>query len=225
MKPYVICHMTISLDGRTIPGRWRPKGAHSPDLYDRLHNQLGCDGWIVGRTTGQEFAKSSAYSRSSSEHFPRTSWIARPNSSAYGVVLDAHGKIAWGRSDIGGDPIVVVLAESVPDAHLVALREESVSYIFAGKHELDLSLALETLNGELGIRRLLLEGGGNANGSFLNAGLIDEISLLIVPAVDGSSGVPALFEGTSTPIEAITLESCELMESGTAWLRYRVKAS
>ena len=30
----------------------------------------------------------------------------------YGVVLDAQGKIGWGRSDIGGDPIVVVLTEA-----------------------------------------------------------------------------------------------------------------
>jgi hypothetical protein len=27
---------------------------------------------------------------------------------------------AWGRSDIGGDPIVVVLSEAVSDAHLAA---------------------------------------------------------------------------------------------------------
>ena len=34
----------------------------------------------------------------------------------------AHGKIAWGRADIGDDPIVVVLAEKVSDAHLAGLR-------------------------------------------------------------------------------------------------------
>ena len=48
-------------------------------------------------------------------------------------MLDAHGKIGWGRSDIGGDPIVVVLTEQVSDAHLAGLRSENVSYIFAGK--------------------------------------------------------------------------------------------
>jgi riboflavin biosynthesis pyrimidine reductase len=67
-------------------------------------------------------------------------------------VLDPHGKIAWGRVDIGGDPIVAVLTNQVKDAHLAGLREDGVSYIFAGARELDLNLALEVLNHELALR-------------------------------------------------------------------------
>jgi hypothetical protein len=70
----------------------------------------------------------------------------------------------WGRSDIGGDPIVVVLSENVSDAHLAGLRSEGVSYIFAGKSQLDLALTLDILNRELGVKRLLLEGDGGTNG-------------------------------------------------------------
>jgi hypothetical protein len=66
------------------------------------------------------------------------------------VVLDAHGRIAWGRADIGGDPIVAVLTEQVSDAHLGGLRKDGVSYIFAGEHDLDLRLTLEILNQERG---------------------------------------------------------------------------
>jgi riboflavin biosynthesis pyrimidine reductase len=94
----------------------------------------------------------------------------------------AHGKIGWGRSDIGGDPIVVVLSEAVSDAHLAGLRGEGVSYIFAGKSELGLALALDNLNRELGLKRLLLEGGGGAYGAFLRAGLVDELNLILCPA-------------------------------------------
>ena len=101
---------------------------------------------------------------------------------AWGIALDAQGKIAWGRSDIGGDPIVAVLTERISDARLAGLRQDGVSYIFAGEQELDLALALEILNRELGLERLLLEGGGGSNGAFLRAGLIDEISLAICPA-------------------------------------------
>ena len=110
---------------------------------------------------------------------------------AYGVVLDAQGKIGWGRSDIGGDPIVVVLTEAVPDAHLAGLRGEGVSYIFAGKSELDLALAVEILNRELGVKRLLLEGGGGANGAFLRAGLVDELNLILCPASTAPRARPA----------------------------------
>jgi riboflavin biosynthesis pyrimidine reductase len=61
-----------------------------------------------------------------------------------------------------------------------------------GIQELDLGLALEVLNRELGLQRLLLEGGGSSNGSFLRAGLIDEISVAICPAVDGAKGAQHL---------------------------------
>jgi riboflavin biosynthesis pyrimidine reductase len=81
-----------------------------------------------------------------------------------------------------------VLTERVSDAHLAGLRQDGVSYIFAGEQELDPGLALEILNRELGLERLLLEGGGGSNGAFLRAGLIDEISLPICPAVDGAKG-------------------------------------
>jgi riboflavin biosynthesis pyrimidine reductase len=198
-------------------------------LFERLHDELGGDAWLIGRVTGQEFAKGKTYPATTDQSFPREAWFARRDAKAYGVVLDAQGKIAWGRSDIGGDPIVAVLTEQVSDAHLAALRGEDVSYIFAGSTELDLSLVLETLNRELGVRRLLLEGGGGANGAFLRAGLVDEISLVVCPAVDGAKGAPSVFDsgealsGPTAPVEAMTLESSQVLDGGAVWLRYRLR--
>lgn len=94
MKPHVICHMGSSVDGRTLPGRWRPHGSLVSGLYERLHEELKGDAWLVGRTTGQELAKATAYAQRADQHFPRESWIAQRGAKAYGVVLDAHGKIS-----------------------------------------------------------------------------------------------------------------------------------
>jgi riboflavin biosynthesis pyrimidine reductase len=230
MKPHVICHMTASVDGRTLSSRWRPEGSMAGALFERLHDELAGDAWLIGRVTGQEFAKrKKPYPASTTETFPRQSWFARRDAKAYGVVLDADGKIVWGRSDIGGDPIVVVLSEKVSDAHLAGLRGEAVSYIFAGKSHIDLALTLEILNGELGIKRLLLEGGGGANGAFLRAGLVDELSLILCPAVDGAKGAPAVFDSTEAetaqraPVKAMTLESSQALDGGAMWLRYRMQ--
>lgn len=229
MKPNVICHMVTSIDGRVWASRWRPAENRMPGLFERLHEQLGNSSWLIGRVTGSEFAKGERYPDTANARFPREPWFARRDAAAYGIALDAQGKIAWGRSDIGGDPIVVVLTEAVSDAHLAGLRKEGVSYIFAGERELDLPLALEILNRELGIERLLIEGGGISNGSFLRAGLIDEISLVICPAVDGARGVPHVFDSRDedadarAPIEAMTLESAEVLQGGAVWLRYRLK--
>ena len=52
MKPYVICLMACSVDGRTLPSRWRPKGA-AGDVFERVHEELAGDVWLIGRVTGQ----------------------------------------------------------------------------------------------------------------------------------------------------------------------------
>jgi riboflavin biosynthesis pyrimidine reductase len=229
MKPYVICHMNSSVDGRILGSRWRPAENRMAGLFERIHEELGSGSWLIGRVTGSEYARAQAYPSPTDQTYPREPWFSRRDRKAYGIALDAQGKIAWGRSDIGGDPVVAVLTEQVSDAHLAGLRQDRVSYIFGGERELDLGLVLETLNRELGIERLLLEGGGGSNGSFLRAGLIDEISLAICPAIDGAKGAPSIFDssdrdaGRPAPIAAMTLASTEVLEDGVVWLRYRLQ--
>src|SRR5258708_36771874 len=115
MKPHVICLMASSVDGRTLHSRWRPKGSGG-ELFERVHDELIGDAWLVGRVTGQEFAKGKPYPASPKETFPCEPWFARRGAKAYGVVLDAHGKIGWGRSDHRSDPNVFVPSQSVSDA-------------------------------------------------------------------------------------------------------------
>src|SRR5215469_13923461 len=228
MKPHVACIVTASIDGRTLLSRWSPDPAHLRGLFERVHDELGCDAWLIGRTTGREYAKREAYPPSTSETFPREHWFATRDAKVYGVVLDAHGKVAFGRSDIGGDPIVAVLTKAVTDAHLAGLRSEGISYIFAGETDLDLGLALDILNRELGIKRLLVEGGGTTNGSFLRAGLIDEVHLVLNPTIDGTKGAPSAFDAPEgdaarAPLAKMTLESTQPLDNGALWLRYRLQ--
>ena len=130
---------------------------------------------------------------------------------------------------MGGDPVVVLLTERVSDAHLAGLRGDGVGYLFAGEEQLDLKQAVSALGRELGIDHLLLEGGGHLNGAFLRAGLVDEISLMLVPAIDGTGGAPATFDGpesegkVSLPLRGLTLEHHELLNGGIVWLRYSLE--
>ena len=57
MKVHVICHMGASIDGKTLLSRWRPEGNTGAATFEKLHDALAGDAWIVGRTTGQEFSK------------------------------------------------------------------------------------------------------------------------------------------------------------------------
>jgi 5-amino-6-(5-phosphoribosylamino)uracil reductase len=84
------------------------------------------------------------------------------------------------------------------------------------------------LGAQFGLKTLLLEGGGVINGTFLKAGLIDEISLLIYPGIDGLSGVPSIFEyhgqSDERPASGQSLRhiSTQTIEDGFIWARYLV---
>ena len=84
-----------------------------------------------------------------------------------------------------------------------------------------------TIDGRiLGIRRLMLEGGGTFNGAVLHAGLVDEISQVVVPVVDGGRGVTTIFDIPGDPprkaAAALRLKSYRKLPGGVSWFRYRV---
>jgi riboflavin biosynthesis pyrimidine reductase len=87
-----------------------------------------------------------------------------------------------------------------PDKTTAGFTDERLAKRRAGRsgcrRRADIHLALDILNGELGIKRLLLEGGGSANGPFLRAGLIDEINLAIFRAVNGTKVAPCVFDSS-----------------------------
>jgi 2,5-diamino-6-(ribosylamino)-4(3H)-pyrimidinone 5'-phosphate reductase len=98
-----------------------------------------------------------------------------------------------------------------------------VSYHLAGAREIDLALALEKIGARFGVRTLMLEGGGSINGSMIRAGLVDEVSVLVTPVVDGRVGTPSLFdvEGDSSRPRRLALDAVERRADDVLWLRYR----
>jgi riboflavin biosynthesis pyrimidine reductase len=220
--------MLSSVDGSVQSRRWAPR-QEGATLFEKLHEEMDSDAWLVGRTTGAEFARrDEPYPAYDGPPIPREDWMAVARADAWGVVLDAHGKIAWGMSDIGGDPIVVVLTRQVSDRHLAGLRADNVSYLFGGEETIDLPGVLETLNTKLGVERLMMEGGGGANGAMLRAGLIDALHLVVVPAVDGARTSPHVFdvddaEDGALPIREMTLEDAQPLEHGCVLLKYRFR--
>jgi riboflavin biosynthesis pyrimidine reductase len=105
------------------------------------------------------------------------------------------------------------------------LREKGISYIVAGGLHVALDTAVSLLAAHFGIRTLLLEGGGHINGAFADAGLVDEVSLLLVPGIDGHKTVPAVFDGMSLSTQIavpLKLKSVERRKKDALWIRYDV---
>jgi riboflavin biosynthesis pyrimidine reductase len=229
MKPQIICHMLASLDGGLHPSRFTtsPDGSRAElsSLYEQIHGDLAGDAWIVGRVTMAEMSKADAHPPSRSDKVDRPYHFAESRAGSYAVALDASGKVHFSKPDIGGDHVVMLLGHDVADSHLAELASDGVSYIVAETADIDLAEMLDVLGRELGIRRLLLEGGAAINGSFFAAGLVDELSLLVAPAIDGRAANQGFVEfgeaGLANKVQ-LSLKGCEALAHGLVHLRYAV---
>ena len=235
-RPYLICHMMGTIDGRIQGDRWSlspPAGRQ----YEAVHALFKADAWMCGRRTFQvdflDQARDATFSRKA--EVPPGDFIAKAlvpvkigksGRPVYAIAVDSFGKIRWESSDMRGDRLVVLTTGKAPSGYLADLRAKSISYLICGKSEVDFDSALTRLGGQFGIRKLMLEGGGGVNGALLAAGLINEISLLVCPFADGARGLPTVFDlpeakpgKMATPLRLI---SAKPRPGGVVWLRYRV---
>jgi riboflavin biosynthesis pyrimidine reductase len=223
--PYVICHMIPSLDGRIVTRRWQ-MAKRGYDTYERTHQALQRDAWIIGRVSMQPYAgKSRVPVRKAGVAIPRTDHVAPHSAKTYAIAIDVTGKLTWKVNHVDGEHVITVLGTQVSDDYLAFLRARGVSYVFGGKKTINLPRVLDKLRRLFGIKRLLLEGGGAINGSFLAANLIDEMSVVVAPVVDGAVGMPSLIDcpAGSNAVRHLKLIACEALPGDLVWLRYKVK--
>jgi hypothetical protein len=120
MRPYIICHMGTSIDGRLHPSRFtRAAAGISWDVlrghYEKVHETFEADGWIVGRKTMSEMAKGTERSMASAPKLPREIHIAAPRGRKLAIAIDPSGRAHYGKDNVGGDHAVAVLGEQVSD--------------------------------------------------------------------------------------------------------------
>ena len=194
--------------------------------YEATGAMLGGNAWICGRTTMQQhFAEAEPFVSATGKPAGAPSVHVARRAESYAISVDTVGKLRWAGGDLDGDHLICVLSERVPEDYLAMLREKGISYVVAGASSVDLAQALDRLGEHFGIRTLLLEGGGHINGAFLEAGLVDEVSLLLVPGIDGRPGIPAVFDGAGLkPAAAVPLklQSVERRANDGLWIRYEV---
>jgi len=224
MRPYIICHMLSSVDGKIDGDALR--AVTGSGEYEATGAMLKGDAWVCGRTTMQQhFAEEELFvSALNKPAGPQSVYVAR-RAKSYAVSIDTTGKLRWSGSDIDGDHLICVVSERVPEDYLSMLRKKEISYIVTGATSVDLARAVDLLGEHFGIKTLLLEGGGHINGAFLEAHLVDEVSILVVPGIDGRRDIPAVFDGVNPAIkEAVPLKlrSVEQRKNDALWIRYTV---
>lgn len=201
-RPYVICHMLTSVNGK-IDGEFMsaPECGEAFAEYGNLRKKFDCSATLYGTTT-----MLGGFSDGLAENvpscgikIPRHDFQAPNEIKNYIVSVDPKGILGFesGYIEKKNRPkahVVEVLLETVSDDYLAYLRNSGISYIFAGKYNLDCGLMLEKLYKLFGIERLLAAGGGLMNWSLIREDLIDELSIVIAPAADGNSSTATIFE-------------------------------
>jgi 2,5-diamino-6-(ribosylamino)-4(3H)-pyrimidinone 5'-phosphate reductase len=224
-KPYVICHMLGSVDGRIKQDIWGFSDHHK--YFEETAEKIPADAWLVGRVTMQEFSSKKNYTISNElGDFLKKDFVANQPSKSYAVVIDPKGKCLWDNNMVSTEHVIEVLTEQVTAGYIEHLKSKNVSYIFAGKEELDLDQVLKKLHDLFNIKTLRIDGGGHVNGSFLKAGLIDEFSLVLAPVADGTIGSPTVFEVEEgynrRKATHFKIKSVEQIYEDFLWIRYAV---
>ena len=235
-KPYIFCHMMTSLDGKIMgPYMETPEADKAGDVFYNIsfgkNPYYKHQGWLSGRVTTDDnftFYEKPELDKDSPA-VPSGDFVAK-KSDMYYVSVDPSGKLGW-KSDTltyidTTAHIIEVLTAKASNDYKAFLRKLGISYIIAGKDALDYKVAMEKLKTLFGIETLMLGGGGVLNWSFIQAGMCDEVSVLIAPAADGSSDTPSLFgvrDGlSSNKAVSFELQSAEVKDGGSVWLRYLV---
>ena len=212
-RPYVICHMQASIDGR-ISGKFffTPAAEAVYEKDNEIRKNYQADAVMNGAVTCGEIYSDGFLQAGDLPDLPvddpcivshagrsREDFIAEPCFSRFIVCVDPKGSLRWNNNTVShrGNPaahVIEILTEDTDSRYPAYLKERGISYIFAGKSELDLKLALSKLQASFGIQRILLTGGGQMNWTFLRAGCIDEVNLVILPMIDGNTSAAGLFD-------------------------------
>ena len=226
-RPHVICHMTVSIDGK-VTGDFlgRDECVPATEIYYMLNRDFIVEAFGCGRITMEESFTGGWFP--DLEDFkdmkvPHVDYIADTHAERYAIAFDRKGNLGWKVSHLeDADPgydkshIVEVLTDEVDDAYLAYLQSVGISYIFAGKRDLNLGTALEKLTEYFGITNMLLEGGSVLNEAFLRADLIDELSLVHAPVVAGDNSKPLFGKGVFCEFRLKEVHKVK----GVLWSRY-----
>ena len=221
---YIVCHMMTSVDGR-IDCSMTSKLQGVEEYYNTL-NELNVQSTLSGRVTAElEMALPGKFESKVNEIYGKEDFSKKQDAKGYEIIVDTKGALLWEKETNNDKPHLIITSEQVHKDYLEYLDSLNISWIVCGKEKIDLKKSMERLSKEFNVTRLAIVGGGNINGSFLGEGLIDEVSILIGPGIDGRKGMASVFDGLPMDQEVVSLKLKDVTkyEDGTIWIRYMVK--
>jgi 2,5-diamino-6-(ribosylamino)-4(3H)-pyrimidinone 5'-phosphate reductase len=216
MRPYVVVNIAMSADGKISTRERRQvriSGSQDFTRVDRL--KAGCDAVMVG--IGTVLADDPSLTVKSEEcrkYRRKQGWDDHP----VRIVVDSSCRIPPEASILHkGEGKRVVAVSKRADATKISLLEKKATVIVTGEHEVDLRALMNEL-GAIGIRRVMVEGGGTLIAGLIDAGLVNEIYTFIGNIIIGGKDSPTFTDGEGFVLESafprLMLLEARRIESG-----------
>ena len=223
MRPYVIINAAMSADGKiSTKERHQTKISGNDDFarVDRLRAE--CDAVMIG--IGTVLADDPSLRVKNSDLTAARVAKGREENPMR-VVIDSLA-----RTPVDGDLFkkgsgkrVIFVSAKAPEDRVAALAQRAL-VIRAGEDTVDLDRVLDTL-GELGVRKLMVEGGSTLLWSFTSQQLFDEIRIYVGAIIIGGEDAPTFVDGTGFTqkdwFPRLALKNVERIDDGVllTWLK------
>ncbi len=224
-RPFTFINSAMSADGK-ISTRERKQVRISGDLdFDRMDElRASSDAVMVG--IGTVLADDPSLTVKSESRRAARKADGREENPVR-VVVDSKARTPID-ADIfkkGEGTRVIAVSRSAPRERVKVLDEMAV-VVVAGENKVDLPELVVRLK-EMGIDRLMIEGGAGLNWGMLSCGLVDEIYSFVGNLIIGGSSSPTLVDGPGfeeNEIMGLEFVSCERMDDGVV-LKWSVNAA
>lgn len=223
-RPYIFINIATSADGKIDTFERKGSAISSKRDKERV-DQLRADADAVlvgGKTLLGELPKLTVKSEALRE--ARVKRGVTSNPIKVGVVTSADIPLDSDFIKAGPARAVIFTTSRTSISQLETLRANGVEVFVDDAPRVNLGKMMETL-GELGVKRLMVEGGGTINFELLRLGLVDELMIYIAPMIFGGENAPTLASGFGlVRNEAIEmkLKNVETHEDGGVLLTYKL---
>lgn len=224
-RPFVFINVAMTADGKIDTFQRRGAAISSPRDKERV-DQLRADSDAVmvgGRTLLDEDPKLTV--KSEARRAERAARGLTPNPVKVGVVSEAkfepHSKFLHE----GGGRVVIFTTPRTSNEQFAFLRSLGVEVFVHEGERVDLRATMQTLH-ELGIKRLMVEGGATLNFELIRLGLADELYAYVAPMIFGGDSAPTLAAGSGLERSAavrLQLLHAESWEDGGVLLQYKIE--
>jgi len=223
-RPHVFINVAVSADGKM--DTFERKGSAISSEQDKsrvLRLRAEADAVMVGgKTLLSEDPKLTV--KREDLRAERTARGQSPNPMKVGIVTRADLNPEGDFLNAGPARVVIFTTAQTSKTQIETLRSRGAEVYVQDAARVDLTQALDTLH-DLGVQRLMVEGGGTLNFELFRLGLVDELTMYIAPMLFGGESAPTsvagsgLTRGDAIPLKLVGVES---HEDGGVLIHYRV---